>query len=52
MNEQEILRNKALLSAAAYTDFFNKDGQKIDSMDKNLLSDLEEKSKFEPDDIK
>ncbi len=52
MNEQEILRNKALLSAAAYTDFFDKNGQKIDFDNADLHGALGKYSKFTLDDIK
>lgn len=45
MVEQQKQKDMVILSAVAYTNFFDRNG-------KNLLSDLEEKSKFEPDDIK
>lgn len=52
MNEHEILRDKALLSAAAYTDFFDKNGQKIDFDNTDLHGALGKYSTFTLDDIK
>lgn len=51
MNEHEIQRDKALLSAAAYTNFFNKDGHKIDLNNDKLQKNLQDKSNFEKNDI-